>query len=128
MSARILIVDDSPVMRSFIRRTITLSDIDVSEYFEARNGREALDILRRNGAEVVVADINMPVMDGESMVREMEGDPALNSIPVIVVSPDASDGRISRLRSLGVAGYVSKPFYPEELRGLLEAVLEKPDD
>lgn len=123
MAFRVLIVDDSSVMRAFIRRIITVSGMDGAEFLEAANGLEALEILRKEWVDVVLTDINMPTMDGEELVRRLEADAVLKSLPVVVVSTDGSERRIAQMQSLGARGYVKKPFLPETLRAELERVL-----
>jgi len=123
LAYHILIVDDSPAMRTFIRRVIDLSGFDASLCAEASNGKEALRILRDEWVDAILTDINMPVMDGETLLRELAADPMLNSIPAIVVSTDATESRIGRLLALGARGYVTKPFAPEDLRAELERTL-----
>jgi two-component system chemotaxis response regulator CheY len=120
---RVLIVDDSTVMRAFIRRIMLLSGMETSEFLEAGNGDEALDVLRREWVDVVLTDINMPGMDGEQLLRRLEADDLLKSVPVVVVSTDGTETRIDRMLSLGARGYVKKPFLPETLREELERVL-----
>jgi len=120
---RILIVDDSPVMRAFIRRIMLVSGIEAAEFLEASDGREALGMLRQQWVDVVLTDINMPGMDGEQFVRCLEADDLLRSVPVVVVSTDATEGRMHQMLSLGARGYVKKPFLPETLREELERVL-----
>lgn len=126
MAYRILIVDDSPAMRAFVRRVIDLSGFELSTCLEASNGIEALDCLRREWVDAILTDINMPVMDGEEFVRQIEGDPLLRSIPVIIISTDGTAHRVERMLTLGARGYVVKPFRPEELRAELERTLEVP--
>ncbi|MGA2588947.1 MAG: response regulator [Bryobacteraceae bacterium] len=123
MAFRILIVDDSPVMRAFIRRIMLVSGIEAGEFLEASDGQEALDMLRQQWVDVVLTDINMPGMDGEQFVRCLEADDLLRSVPVVVVSTDATEGRMHQMLSLGARGYVKKPFLPETLREELERVL-----
>jgi two-component system chemotaxis response regulator CheY len=120
MAYRIMIVDDSPVMRVFIRRVIQASGVEVSSYIEASNGRDALDKLSVEKADVILTDINMPVMDGEELLRCLHADKDLCSIPAIVVSTDASDCRMDRMQALGARGYLGKPFRPEDLRNAIE--------
>jgi len=120
---RVLIVDDSAVMRAFIRRIMLLSGIEAAEFLEAGDGGEALEILRREWVDVVLTDINMPGMDGEQLVRRLEQDDLLKSLPVVVVSTDRTESRVSQMISLGARGYVKKPFLPETLRAELERVL-----
>lgn len=123
MALQILIVDDSPAMRGFIRRVMKLSGIDVECYLEAGNGDEALAQLARNSIDAVLTDINMPVMDGEAFVRKMREDGPFQSTPVIVISTDATTQRIQTMRELGAVGYLQKPFGPEQLRNELDRVL-----
>jgi two-component system chemotaxis response regulator CheY len=120
---RVLIVDDSPVMRAFIRRIIVLSGMEGAEFLEASDGREALNLLRAQWVDVVLTDINMPSMDGEELVRQLEADDVLKSVPVVIVSTDSTESRMRQMLSLGARGYVKKPFLPETLRGELERVL-----
>ncbi len=123
MSLRIMIVDDSPAMRSFIGRTIELSGLDVASCVHASNGQEALNLLRKQAVDIVLSDINMPVMDGESLLRELANDADLMKVPVVVVSTDSTDSRKKRMLALGARGYVRKPFAPETLRYELELAL-----
>ena len=128
MAYRILIVDDSPAMRSFVRRVILLSGFELSTCFEASNGQEALDLLRQEWVDAILTDINMPGVDGEEFLRRLSADEVLRSIPVIVISTDATQSRIERLLALGARGYITKPFLPEALRGELETTLGVPCD
>lgn len=123
MALHILIVDDSPAMRSFIRRVMKLSGMEVDHYFEAGNGQEALAQLAANPIDAVLTDINMPVMDGEEFVRKMRAEGPFQSTPVIVISTDATTHRIQTMQSLGAVGYLQKPFGPEQLRNELDRVL-----
>ena len=120
MAHRIMIVDDSPAMRTFIRRVIHLSGLEVQDCVEACNGRDAIEKLRTEKIDAVLSDINMPEMDGEEMLRQFSLDEALSAIPVIVVSTDASGSRIERMKALGARGYLGKPFRPEQLRAAVE--------
>lgn len=128
MALNILIVDDSPVMRAFIRKAVGLTGLDVGEYCEAGNGEDALKLLGERRVDLVLSDINMPHMNGKELVRRMESDELLRAIPVIVVSTDSSHGRVQQMLALGVKGYVSKPFLPEELRDEVEKVLGGEND
>ncbi|MBX5494428.1 MAG: response regulator [Bryobacteraceae bacterium] len=123
MGISTLIVDDSPAMRRFIRRTLELTGLDMDRLLEAANGKEALEILRRERVDLVLTDINMPSMNGEEFVAEVEADANLRSIPVVVVSTDSTQQAVRRMIQLGARGYVAKPFEPEILREELERVL-----
>jgi two-component system chemotaxis response regulator CheY len=127
MPYSVLIVDDSPVMRSFIRRVITMSGFEVREYLEAANGEEALAQLGTHRVDVILADINMPKMNGEELLKRLGGDGVLSAVPALVISTDATRDRILRMIALGAQGYISKPFSPETLREELERVLGERD-
>jgi len=123
MALNIMIVDDSPVMRTFIRKVVGLTGLDVGEYCEAGNGQDALKLLRERWVDLVLTDINMPHMNGEEFVRQLERDELLRTIPVIVVSTDSGHSRVQQMMALGAKGYVTKPFLPEALRDEVEKIL-----
>jgi two-component system, chemotaxis family, chemotaxis protein CheY len=119
MRKDIMIVDDSPAMRLFIRRTVLIGGLDVGRFLEAGNGEEALALLRNDTVDVILTDFNMPVMDGEQFVRNLQRSDSLRRVPVIVVSTDSTRKRLLSLQSLGVYGYLCKPFTPERLARML---------
>jgi two-component system chemotaxis response regulator CheY len=123
MAFNVMIVDDSPAMRVFVRRVLDLSGFALGGLWEASNGVEALEQLGQHWVDVILTDINMPGMDGEQFVRRLEQDEMLRSIPVIVVSTDGTEHRVQQMLALGAKGYVKKPFLPETLRAELENVL-----
>jgi len=119
MASSILVVDDSGIMRSMIRRTIAMAGLEVGQILEAGNGIEAFAQLAEHEISVVLLDINMPVMNGVQFLRRMHDDPRLKDIPVVVASTEGSETRIAELRAMGARGYVRKPFHPEQLRDAL---------
>jgi two-component system chemotaxis response regulator CheY len=126
MSFRVLIVDDSPSMRSFIIRVMNLSGLEVSAHLEAADGQEAIEVLNREWVDVILTDINMPRMNGEEFVRKLSESGLLKTVPVVVVSTDATDARREHLTALGARGYLTKPFLPEALREEIERVTGGP--
>ncbi|HWB97292.1 MAG TPA: response regulator [Bryobacteraceae bacterium] len=128
MAYRVLIVDDSPAMRTFVRRVAELSGIEVERYFQAANGEEALALLQREPVDVVLTDVNMPRMNGEELLRNLEADERFRNVPVLVISTDGTETRVHRMMALGAKGYVKKPFLPEILREELERVLGARDE
>ncbi len=130
MSLRILIVDDSPAMRAYVKRTLQLAGIAVQSVFEASNGQEALEVVGRENAppsrlDLIFADINMPVMNGEEFVKQLKTQDNDKQIPVIIISTDATQKRVMRLRELGAVGYISKPCAPEMIRLKVEQVISR---
>lgn len=126
MALNIMIVDDSPVMRAFIRKVVGLTGLDVGECSEAGDGEEALKLLRERWIDLILTDINMPGMNGDEFVRRLEADELLRTIPVIVVSTDSSHSRVQQMLALGARGYMSKPFLPEALRDEVEKIMGVP--
>jgi two-component system, chemotaxis family, chemotaxis protein CheY len=122
MGLNILIVDDSAVMRSMIRKTLDLSGLRLGEVHQAADGRQGLEALERNWIDLVIADINMPVMNGEEMIERMRALPELQRVPTIVVSTEGSRSRIERLERWGVT-FIHKPFSPEMIRDAVKQVL-----
>lgn len=118
----VLVVDDSDLIRAMIIKTLRLAQVPLGTVYEAGNGREALDVLDSNWVDLVLADINMPVMDGVEMVERMRASADLKGIPVIVVSTEGATARIEELRKMGVSAYVRKPFTPEMLRDVVASV------
>ena len=119
----ILVVDDSETVQDVIGKTLRLARIPIDALHRASNGQEALKILREEWIDLVLADINMPVMGGLEMIDKMAEDELLRNIPVIVVSTEGSATRINDLREKGIAGYVRKPFMPEQFQEVLNEVL-----
>ena len=115
----ILIVDDSTTMRMVIRRVVSLTEVPVENVYEGRNGREALKVLESHAVHAVFTDINMPVMNGEELLREMAKHSEWDDILRIVVSTDGSKLRREEARNLKVSLYVEKPFRPEVVRDVL---------
>ncbi|HKY23226.1 MAG TPA: response regulator [Vicinamibacterales bacterium] len=115
----ILIVDDSTTMRMVIRRVVSLTEVPVDNIYEARNGREALKVLESKSVQAIFTDINMPVMNGEELLREIAQHEEWNDILRIVVSTDGSKLRREAARNLRVSLYVEKPFRPEVVRDVL---------
>ena len=112
MALNILIVDDSGVMRAMIKKTLGMSGIPIGEIIQAENGQKGLEELGKQWVDLVIADINMPVMNGEEMIRQMKESREFADIPIIVVSTEGSETRIDRLEQKGVK-FIRKPFSPE---------------
>jgi two-component system chemotaxis response regulator CheY len=123
MPLRVLIVDDSPAMRHFVRRVMTMCGLDVTDCLEAADGEQALTLLRSSPVDVILTDVNMPAMTGEELLERIEADGELRRIPALVISTDATALRVKRMLALGAQGYIAKPFTPEILRAEIERVV-----
>jgi len=125
MAFTILVADDSETMRAVVKKTVEMSGIPIAAFFQAANGQEALKILENEWVDVILSDINMPVMSGVEMLRALKNDKVLGQIPVIFITTESSQARIDETTKLGSAGYVKKPFLPETIKKVLMDVLEK---
>jgi len=119
MSLNVLIVDDSSVMRTMIKKTLKLSGLPVGEIFEAENGAVALERLDEHWMDLALVDINMPVMNGIDLIEEIRRRPAIADLVIMVVSTESSETRIEALRNMGV-DFVHKPFTPEMIKQKIE--------
>ncbi len=123
MSCNVLVVDDSPILRTAIKKVVKLAGISEDNTFEAGNGQEALDLLETVWVDLVLLDLNMPVMDGEQFAEELNKRTDLKDVAVVVVSTESNKSRLERMRELGVIDTLHKPFEPEDLRKLIASVL-----
>ena len=123
MAYNILVVDDSRTVRAMIKKTLDICGTPLNMLHQAENGQEALSVLQQEWIDLVLTDINMPVMDGMEMISRMFDDGLLKTVPVVVVSTEGSQTRIDELRKKGIAGYIRKPFTPEAIKHVVEDVL-----
>jgi two-component system, chemotaxis family, chemotaxis protein CheY len=114
MAFTVLVVDDNRMMRGMVTRAVGMSGLSIGKVLEAGDGSQALAVMRTEWIDLVLLDINMPVMDGEEFLSQVRADAALRATMVIVVSTESSQPRIARLKAMG-AGFIHKPFRPEAL-------------
>jgi two-component system alkaline phosphatase synthesis response regulator PhoP len=112
MSNKILVVDDEPYMLRFIQ---ILLERDGFEMIKARNGREAVEVARREQPQVVVMDAMMPKMDGMTALRELKQEPATRTIPVIMLTANPHKFSREEAESSGATIFLTKPFSPSQL-------------
>lgn len=118
-SISILIVDDSAMMRTMIKRVVSMCDLPIGELFEAGNGAEALRVLETHPIQALFTDINMPVMSGTELLREIARRGSWDDMVRVIISTDASAARRAEVDDLGVRCYIEKPFSPEVMRDVL---------
>ncbi len=123
MAYNILIIDDSFIVRSVLKKTLTLANVDVEDLFEADNGVEALEIMAGMSIDLIFTDINMPKMGGVELVQTMHKDSLIKDIPVVVISTEGSITRVNEMTKLGVQAYLRKPFTPEGIKKVVEDIL-----
>ena len=128
MAFNILIVDDSRIIRKMIHRTMMMAGVPIGLLWNAANGAEALDVVKSEWVDLVLLDLNMPVMDGETMVERMSEEELLQQVPVVIVSTEGSETKVEKLLARGVRGFVRKPFTPEQIRGAVSEILGEWDE
>jgi two-component system chemotaxis response regulator CheY len=121
---KVLVVDDSKLIHQMYR--LVLMRYKNCTLMDAMNGLEALDILsRENGIDLILLDINMPVMNGVQFMEKLKKDNLYRNIPIIVISTEGKEEDTIRAMRLGAWGYIVKPFKSEALHDLLEKVIAK---
>lgn len=112
MASKILSVDDSRTIRMIVTRAFRPYDCSVCE---AGNGEEGLVVAAREKPDLILLDVTMPVMDGVTMLTKLKEDPALKSIPVIMLTAESGRENVLHIAKLGVRDYLVKPFKEEQL-------------
>jgi two-component system chemotaxis response regulator CheY len=120
----ILIIDDSNTARMVIRRCLEVAGFEGSRFIEATNGKEALALLKQEGADLVVTDLNMPVMDGETFLKWIKGSPKTHDIPVVMISSAGNPAKERQVLDLGACAVLGKPVSPEMLKRSIGDLVE----
>ncbi len=116
MPVRVLIIDDSSVMRKIVERSLRQAGIDLTQVIEAGNGAEALTALQENQVDLILCDINMPVMDGLEFIKQLSGVVNAKGVPVIMITTEGSEAHVVQALSCGARGYIRKPFTPDQVK------------
>ena len=127
MESEILVVDDSAAIRKILQRVLRQTGMSIGTIYEAGDGQEALETLRKQKIDLVLSDINMPKMDGLQLLASVRASVAWRDIPVVMITTEGGETRVAEAVKLGASGYVRKPFtadqIKEKLAGFLEAIL-----
>jgi len=113
---RALIVDDSSVMRKIVERSLRQAGLNLTKVLEAGNGAEALAVLQENQVDLILCDINMPVMDGLEFVKQIAGVPNAKGVPVVMITTEGSESHVVQALSCGARGYIRKPFTADQVK------------
>ena len=131
MPLDVLVVDDSAAIRKILQRVLLQTELPLGTILEAGDGFEAIERLKANNIGLVLADINMPNMDGLELLRKMRENPQWKSIPVVMITTEGSQQKVLEAADLGAAGYVRKPFTAEQIKekllGLVSAGAQSAD-
>ena len=116
----ILAVDDSPSMRQMVGQTLRAAGYDV---IEAADGVEALELAKGKVVDVVITDVNMPNMDGITLVAQLRALPSYRLVPLLLLTTESSPERKAQGKQAGATGWMVKPFNPDQLLATLARVL-----
>lgn len=118
--ATILAVDDSASMRQMVSFTLKGAGHTVTD---AADGKQALEIAKKQSFDLVLTDVNMPVMDGLALTKELRALPAYRFTPVLVLTTESGTDKKQQGRAAGATGWLVKPFNPEQLLATVKKVL-----
>ena len=121
MTKRILIVEDHEDARRILRDMLETTDY---ELVEAENGEQALAEVARQRPDLILMDIQLPILDGYEATRRIKADPALRSIPIIAVTSYALSGDEAKARAAGCDDFIPKPYSPRQLLAKVRQYLD----
>ncbi len=113
---RVLIVDNSSVMRKIVERTLRQAGLELEEVLEANNGAEGLAILQDKTVDLILSDINMPTMDGLEFIRQLQPMENAKGVPVVMITTEGSEARVVEAISSGAHAYIRKPFTADQIK------------
>jgi len=120
MASRILAVDDSASMRQMVTFTLKGAGYDVEE---AADGQEALNIAKGGKFDLVLSDVNMPVMDGITLVKELRTLANYKFTPILMLTTESTGDKKTEGKTAGATGWIVKPFNPDQLLNTIKKVL-----
>ena len=120
MTKTALVVDDSTSMRQMVSFTMKEAGFNV---LEGANGQEALKRVEGQRVDVVVTDLNMPVMDGITLIRQLRANPSYKFTPILMLTTESQDAKKQEGKAAGATGWIIKPFNPQQLLGVVAKVV-----
>ena len=120
MAKTVLSVDDSASMRQMVRLTLADSGHEV---IEACDGRDALTKAQQGPVNMVLTDLNMPNMDGLSLIRELRKLPSYKGVPIVFLTTESDEGKRAEAKAAGATAWIVKPFKQDQLLGVVKKVL-----
>ncbi len=114
--ATILTVDDSPSVRQMVKLVLGNSGHAVTE---ACDGSDGLAKAAAQKFDLVLTDLNMPVMNGIDMIRGLRKMPAMNGVPIVFITTESDDAAKQEAKAAGATGWITKPFKPEQLHAVV---------
>ena len=122
---RIVIADDSATARMFIRRCLEIIGLGEMEIIETEDGKQALAAAKEKPPDLLLTDLNMPVMDGESLIKAIKSSPKLCELPVVVITSAGNPAKEAQLLELGAYRVINKPISPPMMMKALQPFLRE---
>jgi two-component system chemotaxis response regulator CheY len=119
MAKRVLTVDDSKTMRDMVSFTLRKAGFDVDE---AEDGRKALSVLGAGKFDLIITDLNMPNMDGISLIKNVRSGSSHRGVPILILTTESDSTKKNDGKAAGATGWLVKPFSPEKLVELVQRV------
>ncbi|MGA1876787.1 response regulator [Azospirillum sp. 11R-A] len=116
---KVMTVDDSRTMRDMVSFTLRGAGYDV---VEAADGQQAMSAIATNKVDLVITDLNMPVMDGLTLIRRLRAIPAHRTLPILMLTTEADESKKAEGRAAGATGWIVKPFNPDKLVSVVQKV------
>jgi two-component system chemotaxis response regulator CheY len=113
---RALIVDDSSVMRKIVERSLRQAGLESLAVLEAGSGVEGLEVLRSKQVDIILSDINMPLMDGLEFVRQLKSQKLAVGVPIVMITTESSEEHVKQAIAAGARGYIRKPFTADQVK------------
>jgi len=120
MPKTILTVDDSTTMRQMVAFTLSKAGFSI---LEAEDGVAALDLLKSQSADLIITDVNMPRMDGITLVKNLRALPQFKFTPILILTTESGQDMKAKGKECGATGWIVKPFSPEKLLDVVGKVL-----
>ena len=117
---RVLTVDDSRTILAMLHHTLSNAGFEV---LQAEDGKQGLDMLKNGESDVVITDINMPVMDGIEFIRHVRATGQHQSLPILILTTETSQDKRDQGKAAGGTGWIVKPFDPEKLISVIHRVV-----
>jgi two-component system chemotaxis response regulator CheY len=113
---RVLIVDDSSVMRKIVERSLRQAGLEGLVVVEAGTGADGLEVLKNQQVHLILSDINMPMMDGLEFLRQIRAQNLAPGVPVVMITTESSEEHVKQAILSGAQGYIRKPFTSEQVK------------
>ncbi|QKS51382.1 response regulator [Azospirillum oryzae] len=119
MKKKVMTVDDSRTMRDMVSFTLRGAGYEV---VEAADGQQAMSAIATTKVDLVITDLNMPVMDGLTLIRRLRAIPAHRTLPILMLTTEADESKKAEGRAAGATGWIVKPFNPDKLVSVVQKV------